>query len=51
MNNILPHRIDNDLCSENTISFMTIDFFAVQLEALQFSKFHENVTKLDKGNF
>ena len=32
-------------------SFMTIEFFVFQLEAFQFSKFHENVAKLDKGNF
>ena len=51
MNNILPHRIGNDLCSENTISFMTIEFFVFRLEAFQFSKFHENVAKLDKGIF
>ena len=33
------------------LSFMTIKFFVFQLEAFQFSKFHENVAKLDKGNF
>ena len=33
------------------LSFMAIEFFVFQLEAFQFSKFHENVAKLDKGNF
>ena len=33
------------------LSFMTIKFFVFQLEAFQFSKFHENVAKLDRGNF
>ena len=31
--------------------FMAIEFFVFQVEAFQFSKFHENVDKLDKGNF
>ena len=30
---------------------MAIEFFVFQVEAFQFSKFHENVAKLDKGNF
>ena len=30
---------------------MTIEFFVFRLEAFQFSKFHENVAKLDKGIF
>ena len=51
MNNILPYRIGNDLCSENAISFMAIEIFVVQLETFQFSKFYENVAKLGKGNF
>ena len=33
------------------LSFLAIEFFAFQLEAFQFSKFHENAAKLDKGNF
>ena len=31
--------------------FMAIENFVFQLEAFQFSKFHENVGKLGKGNF
>ena len=49
-NKILPHRIGNDLCSENT-KFCGNRVFVFQLEAFQFSKFHENVAKLDKGHF
>ena len=30
---------------------MVIEFFVFQVEAFQFSKFHENIAKLDKGNF
>ena len=30
---------------------MVIEFFVFQVEASQFSKFHENIAKLDKGNF
>ena len=33
------------------LSFMAIQFFVFKVEAFQFSKFHENVIKLDKGNF
>ena len=33
------------------LSFMTIKFFVFHLQAFQFSKFHENVAKLDKDNF
>ena len=33
------------------LRFMTIEFFVFQLEAFQFSKFHEYVVKRDKGNF
>ena len=33
------------------LSFMAIEFFVFQLKAFQFSKFHENVAKLDQGNF
>ena len=32
-------------------SLMMIEFFVFQVEAFQFSKFHENVAKLDKDNF
>ena len=32
-------------------SFMAIRFFLVQEEAFQFSKFHEPVVELGKGNF
>ena len=32
-------------------SFMSIEFFVFQVEAFQFSKFYENVAKLDKDNF
>ena len=38
-------------CVVKVLIFMTIKFFVFQLEAFQFSKFHENVVKLDKGNF
>ena len=44
----MPHRIEHDLCS---YSFMTIKFFVFQVEAFQFSKFSENMVKLDKSNF
>ena len=30
---------------------MVIEFFVFKVEAYQFSKFHENVAKLDKDNF
>ena len=30
---------------------LLFEFFVFQVEAFQFSKFHENVDKLDKGNF
>ena len=30
---------------------MVIEFFVFQVEAFQFSKFHEKIAKLDKGNF
>ena len=30
---------------------MAMEVFVFQVEALQFSKFHENVDKLHKGNF
>ena len=30
---------------------MAIKFYIFQVDAFQFSKFHENVGKLDKGNF
>ena len=30
---------------------MVIEFFAFKVESYQFSKFHENVAKLDKDNF
>ena len=33
------------------LSFMAIEFFVFQLEDFQFSKFYENVAKLDKGKF
>ena len=33
------------------LRFMAIEFFVFQLEAFQFSKFHEYVVKRDKGNF
>ena len=32
-------------------SLMVIELFVFQVEAFQFSKFHENVAKLDEGNF
>ena len=33
------------------LSFMAIEFFVFKVEDFQFSKFHKNVIKLDKGNF
>ena len=30
---------------------MAIEFYVFHVEAFQFSKFHENVAKLGKGNF
>ena len=30
---------------------MAIELIIFQVEVFQFSKFHENVSKLDKGNF
>ena len=30
---------------------MVIEFFVFQVEAFQFSKFHEKIAKLDKDNF
>ena len=33
------------------ICFMATVFCFFQVEAFQFSKFHEDVVKLDKGNF
>ena len=30
---------------------MAMEFFVFHVEAFQFSKFHENVDKLHKGNF
>ena len=33
------------------LSFLAIEFFVFQVEASQLFKFHENVAKLDKGNF
>ena len=37
--------------SGKILSFMAIKFFVCQVEALQFSKFHESEAKLDKGNY
>ena len=46
----MPQRIGNDLCSENTKFYGNwVLFFLV--EAFQFSKFHEEVVKLNKSNF
>ena len=33
------------------LSFMAIEFFVFQVEAFQFSKFYENVAKVDNNNF
>ena len=44
----MPHRIENDLCSENTISLMAIDFSVFPVLSFQFSKFHENEAKYDE---
>ena len=33
------------------LTFMAIEFFVFNVEAFQFSKFHKNLIKLDKGNF
>ena len=33
------------------LSFMAIEFLFLQVEAFQFSKFHEDLVKLDKGIF
>ena len=33
------------------VSFMEMEFFVFQVESFQFSKFHESVVKLYKGNF
>ena len=45
----MPHRIGNDLHSENT-NFHGDWVLFFQVEAFQFSKFHEDMVKLDKDN-
>ena len=46
----LLHRQGNGLGSENTC-FMVIKFIVFQVEAFQFSKYHENEVNHDKRNF
>ena len=46
----MPHRRGNGLCSENIYYTFYGYWVFFQVEAFQFSKFHEDMSKLDKSN-